>query len=133
MNLHYPKFRASGRRYETDYIQQYRHMAVLEQGYRCHYCRGPITHENSTADHKVPRANGGRTEHGNILASCHPCNLAKGQISYRKFRTCLKSILPPEADYPTHLYIRLAWVRRRLNTRIQQAEKRIKRAVGMTA
>jgi 5-methylcytosine-specific restriction endonuclease McrA len=41
---------------------------------RCAYC-GRVA---DTIDHVVPRSRGGRHEWGNVVASCGPCNRAKG-------------------------------------------------------
>lgn len=49
--------------------------AVLRRdGGRCAYCSAPA----DTIDHVVPRSRGGRHEWGNVVASCHRDNLAKG-------------------------------------------------------
>jgi 5-methylcytosine-specific restriction endonuclease McrA len=118
---------------ETDLIRTYRRMAVLTQNHRCFYCYGKITHENSTADHRVALARGGKTEAGNILASCKQCNTAKADLSYREFMECLNYFALPDADYNTRVHIWATWARRRLNNRLDLAEFRIKRAVGVAA
>lgn len=44
---------------------------ILEQsGYICHYCNGPA----NTADHIVPKSQGGGDELSNLLPACHQCN-----------------------------------------------------------
>lgn len=126
-------------RVEQDLLRQYRHMAVLGQNYRCHYCHDRITHDRSTADHKVALARGGRTEQRNILAACLPCNHAKADLDYCRFMTLVTDCFMPlkiehrQMRYPQFIAIRNAWIRRHLNMRLEQAEKRIKRAVGMAA
>lgn len=45
---------------------------------RCAYCRCQLTMETMTLDHVVPRSKGGAFEVGNLIASCGPCNSAKG-------------------------------------------------------
>lgn len=43
--------------------------------YVCHYCGGPAT----TVDHLAPVARGGdHYDEANLVASCSPCNQAKG-------------------------------------------------------
>ena len=44
-------------------------------GFRCQYCG---TSGKLTLDHVVPRSRGGRSVWENIVASCAPCNLRKG-------------------------------------------------------
>lgn len=49
--------------------------AVLERDqYICAYCQGIAT----TADHVVPKAQGGEDRMDNLVASCLPCNARKG-------------------------------------------------------
>lgn len=55
--------------------------------YRCGYCNGRAT----TADHVVPRYQGGPTTWSNMVAACEPCNFAKGG------RT------PEQAGMPLHI------------------------------
>ena len=45
----------------------------------CAYCGSDRAH---TLDHIVPRAKGGATKRGNLLACCPTCNLAKSDISW---------------------------------------------------
>lgn len=50
---------------------------------RCQRCLEPL-HEGWHADHRIPWANGGRTEVENGQALCNPCNLLKGRdMHYR--------------------------------------------------
>jgi len=53
----------------------------LRDGFTCQYCgkKGDMTF-----DHVVPRARGGRTVWGNVVAACGPCNLKKGARSLRQ-------------------------------------------------
>jgi len=50
----------------------------LRDEFRCQYCgaRGDLTF-----DHVIPRAHGGVTSWGNVVAACSPCNLRKGSKS----------------------------------------------------
>ena len=43
--------------------------------YRCQYCGSPA---RLTVDHVVPRSRGGLSSWENIVTSCAPCNLRKG-------------------------------------------------------
>jgi 5-methylcytosine-specific restriction endonuclease McrA len=51
-----------------------RRSILLRDGYRCQFCGEQFPSEELTYDHLVPRSRGGRTEWGNILAACIPCN-----------------------------------------------------------
>jgi 5-methylcytosine-specific restriction endonuclease McrA len=54
--------------------------AARQQNDRCYWCGIQMTHNDSqhptfcTADHLIPKHNGGRTIHGNIVAACRKCN-----------------------------------------------------------
>jgi len=53
---------------------------------RCTYCRTPLTLDGRWhVDHAFPRALGGGDEPGNLVASCGPCNLAKGARTSLEF------------------------------------------------
>lgn len=53
---------------------------ILEAwGSICAYCGSDRAH---TLDHIIPRAKGGSTKRGNLLACCGACNLAKGAQEY---------------------------------------------------
>ena len=103
-------------------IKRYRDMAVVNQGYECHYCFDAITHETATADHRVALANGGK--HREIVAACFPCNQAKEDLEYGEFVSMISS-----DRVPTKINIGLVWVRRRLNERLKTAKLRIRFAV----
>lgn len=108
------------------FARMYRSDALADQRLRCSYCKERITRENATADHLVPRKAGGKTTRKNIKAACQPCNLAKGSMSEGLFRDILHS-----ASIPSGIRLACAWVRFRLNRRVEKAERRICRAVGM--
>lgn len=58
-----------------DYQYQRARLRVLNRdGYRCHWCGG----QASTADHLVPRAHGGSSDDGNLVAACLTCNSSRG-------------------------------------------------------
>jgi len=44
---------------------------------RCQYCSTPVPRHESTYDHVLPRAAGGKTEWENVVISCYGCNQKK--------------------------------------------------------
>lgn len=50
----------------------------LRDRFACQYCGSHMPTERLTFDHVVPRSRGGRTEWGNVVTACEPCNLRKG-------------------------------------------------------
>jgi 5-methylcytosine-specific restriction endonuclease McrA len=44
----------------------------------CQYCSCKLSSKNSTVDHVLPKSRGGGNSWTNLVASCHPCNLRKG-------------------------------------------------------
>lgn len=50
----------------------------LRDRFTCQYCGGDFASHDLTFDHVIPRALGGRTNWGNVVAACSPCNLRKG-------------------------------------------------------
>ncbi|MCK4712021.1 MAG: HNH endonuclease [Marinosulfonomonas sp.] len=62
----------------------------LRDGFSCQYCG---TKGDLTFDHVVPRASGGVTSWGNVVAACSPCNLRKGAQSLH--HSGLQLIKPP--------------------------------------
>ena len=64
-----------------DYVKPQKRVAFtrfnlfLRDEFRCQYCgnKGDLTF-----DHVLPRARGGITSWGNVVAACSPCNLKKG-------------------------------------------------------
>ena len=110
---------------EATFTRAYRADALTAQRGRCAYCHSRLTAQEATADHMLARKNGGRTKRDNIVAACKDCNLAKGHLSVAEFT---KKIKYPNGD-PWKIYH--AWVRRKLSVRIDRAEKRILRSVGL--
>lgn len=55
---------------------------LWKNGFRkCHYCGVRLTWRGKyelTADHFIPKAAGGSNKRTNLVASCGPCNWAKG-------------------------------------------------------
>jgi 5-methylcytosine-specific restriction endonuclease McrA len=46
--------------------------------FTCQYCQRPYPSHQLTYDHVIPRSRGGKTTWTNIVTSCIPCNLRKG-------------------------------------------------------
>jgi len=53
-----------------------------EQGCSCGYCSKSLKLENVIGDHKIPHAQGGKTEYDNLVVSCKSCNDMKGSLPY---------------------------------------------------
>ncbi|MFH2037351.1 MAG: HNH endonuclease [Candidatus Zixiibacteriota bacterium] len=47
----------------------------------CHYCGKQFSREELTMDHIVPVSRGGRSNKGNIVASCKQCNSEKKYLT----------------------------------------------------
>ncbi len=109
------------------FARMYRSDSLADQKMRCSYCKERLTRTNATADHLTSRKDGGRTTRKNIKAACRDCNLAKGSRTDGWFRDVLHSSSIP-LGFPL---LTAAWVRFRLNRRVEKAERRICRAVGM--
>ena len=54
-----------------------RRSILLRDKFRCQYCGERFESADLTFDHVIPRSAGGRTEWGNILSACIPCNKKK--------------------------------------------------------
>ena len=65
----------SERRYAS-YKQ--RAFVLRRDGYRCRYCKSPVSMVTAVLDHVHPFKAGGKTEVGNLAACCSDCNKAKG-------------------------------------------------------
>lgn len=53
---------------------------------RCAYCGVPLSDESLTIDHIHPKNHGGDNSVPNLLASCRPCNTAKGSKTIEQWR-----------------------------------------------
>ena len=66
--------------------------------YRCRYCQCKVTKDSANIDHVVAWKHGGATVLRNLVASCKPCNKAKGNASRRprpvNYTRRVKSIKP---------------------------------------
>lgn len=65
----------------------------------CQYCSCKLSSKNSTVDHVLPKSRGGINSWTNLVASCHPCNLRKGNRTPSEANMkLLKQPLPPGKD-----------------------------------
>jgi hypothetical protein len=53
---------------------------LRRDGHRCVYCGEAFLAAELTLDHVEPRLRGGDDSEGNLVASCRPCNEAKGHL-----------------------------------------------------
>jgi 5-methylcytosine-specific restriction endonuclease McrA len=80
-----------------------RRALFARDGWRCVYCGS--TGGRLTLDHVVPRSRGGDSVWENVVTSCAPCNLRKGNRLLEE--TTMTLSRPPRAPAPV-LFIRLA-------------------------
>ncbi len=52
----------------------------------CCFCARELTREQATLEHVRPQSRGGPTVIENLKISCQPCNSARGDIGFEKFR-----------------------------------------------
>lgn len=57
---------------------KWRRQRLKEQGGRCYYCKAELGRASATTDHVIPLSKGGPDTFENTVASCEPCNKAKG-------------------------------------------------------
>ncbi len=114
---------------EHMFKKMYRAEATIEQRFRCIYCRQIVTLKTVTAEHVQPVSKGGATDRKNIKGACDLCNGAKGNETEAGFRRILHAGTIPLGN-PA---LTAAFIRFRLNSRVERAEKRIRRFVGMEA
>src|SRR5438132_744502 len=79
-----------------------RRALFARDGWRCVYCGSG---GRLTLDHVVPRSRGGDSVWENVVTSCAPCNLRKGNRLLEEARMTL--LRPPRPPQPV-LFIRLA-------------------------
>ena len=80
-----------------------RRALFARDGWRCVYCG--TSSGRLTLDHVVPRSRGGDSVWENVVTSCAPCNLKKGNRLLEEAAMVLKR--PPKPPQPV-LFIRLA-------------------------
>lgn len=102
--------------------------ALSDQQNKCKYCRDPLTVTTTTADHVIPRKENGQDTKDNIVASCGPCNIAKGSMSYKKFMGYVTATEIPRVYF---MGIKMAWARRRINMAVERSQRKILRMVGV--
>jgi len=80
-----------------------RRALFARDGWRCMYCG--TTSGRLTLDHVVPRSRGGDSVWENVVTSCAPCNMRKGNRLPDEIEMTLRK--PPRAPAPV-LFIHLA-------------------------
>ena len=80
-----------------------RRALFARDGWRCVYCG--TTAGRLTLDHVVPRSRGGDSVWENVVTSCAPCNMRKGNRLPHEIEMTLRK--PPRAPAPV-LFIHLA-------------------------
>jgi 5-methylcytosine-specific restriction endonuclease McrA len=80
-----------------------RRVLFARDGWRCAYCGE--RNGRLTLDHVVPRSRGGNSAWDNVVTSCAPCNLRKGNRLPEEVSMTLRS--PPRPPTPV-LFIKLA-------------------------
>lgn len=96
-----------------------REEAWKQQDRLCKYCRTPLRRFEVTSDHYRPKSRGGG-EYKNIVAACHVCNLAKGNMNPGMFWKMMRGSIPAPFDIQIQAAIR------RINLRAEKACKRIR-------
>jgi len=56
-----------------------RDLIYKKTNYRCAYCGVALKEHNRSIDHIISLQNGGTNDESNLIGSCIPCNLEKGQ------------------------------------------------------
>ena len=71
---------------EVDYFSDpgKRHEIFLRDKWICQYCGEKVTPENSTLDHFIPQAKGGKHNKENLKTSCLTCNSIKSGKTYEE-------------------------------------------------
>ena len=69
-----------GRR-NSNIVREIRRRLLSRDGYRCFWCGAPLTIHDSSVDHIIPRSFGGTWWHGNLVLSCKPCNIERGNMN----------------------------------------------------
>ena len=85
----------------------WRFQSIQRQNGCCAYCESPITYKTAEMDHIVPQAGPGSTNRReNLLAVCHRCNLAKGNVPSATWaeNTTIEGVSLKEAIERTHFW-----------------------------
>lgn len=111
---------------QNDIVRRGRNAALVVQSGCCKYCFEPLTEKTVTAEHRVPRSQGGSNLAHNIDAACLRCNRLKGTATAGAF---LKAIKSPAVG--ADLELLLAHARRKIWLKTHRSCRAIGRAVGM--
>lgn len=71
-----------------------RYNVLLRDRFTCQYCNQTFAGADLTMDHVIPRYSGGKTNWGNIVSACMPCNIKKAH-----YTTMSPKHLPKRPDY----------------------------------
>jgi len=64
---------------------------LVRDSFSCQYCFIPLSREQSTIDHVVPKSKGGGTIWENVVIACTPCNRKKGSKTPNEAKMSLKT------------------------------------------
>lgn len=110
----------------SDILRNARREAWEAQGRCCKYCTAPLEFNETTAEHRIPKSQGGTNARANIDAACQPCNSAKGSSPAAWFAKAIRN--PPAG---ASFSVLMAWSRRRIWLATYRAVRNIAYAVGM--
>jgi 5-methylcytosine-specific restriction endonuclease McrA len=108
---------------ENRHLRRLRTAALKAQHHRCLYCRSPLSADEATAEHKLPRSRGGGRSRSNIGAACYRCNVTRADVPQDHFYALIDRRQPPQGA-PSAII--LIWASRRIWGRTQKACARIK-------
>jgi 5-methylcytosine-specific restriction endonuclease McrA len=63
---------------------------------KCCWCKKPLSIEEATLEHLVPRCYGGTNELGNLTLACYECNNRRGNLISGKYATLVER----SCDFP---------------------------------
>lgn len=72
----------------------------IKNGFKCCYCERKLTQKSNlkyyldvySFDHIISFSNGGDNSYQNISVCCHQCNIIKGTIDEKSFKTLIKTL-----------------------------------------
>jgi HNH endonuclease len=76
MNKKKPSRKSTGKKLRFEIFKR--------DGFRCVYCGSTPVQSVLRIDHVIPVADGGETNHVNLVTSCHDCNAGKGSTPLEK-------------------------------------------------
>ena len=77
-----------GKRFIREYCRE-----LWKRNPVCTYCRRPVSRKHKTADHIIPRCQGGENVAGNIALACSFCNQSKGPRSLIEWARDLNEVV----------------------------------------